>query len=283
MDLKNVGDGFITVSRLCAELVMSRQNYYKKKQRRKTSKINEGFITELVKRERLLQPMLGGRKLFHRLHEELVSENIGMGRDRFFGVLRKNGLLIRRKRNRARTTNSNHSFRTYGNLFKDWIPMSIGEAWVSDITYIRTKEGFIYLSLITDAFSRKVIGYDSGDSLEATGCIKSLKRALRQLSREKSPIHHSDRGSQYCCKEYINLLKRNRIRISMTEENHCYENAMAERINGILKHEYGLKQEFKTKTQAVAAIKQGIKLYNEFRPHYKLDMKTPAEVHKLAA
>jgi len=284
LDLKNVGYGFITVSRLCAELVMSRQNYYKEKQRCKTRKINEQFIRELVKRERLLQPMLGGRKLLHRLHEELVTENIGIGRDRFFGVLRKHGLLIRRKRNRVRTTNSNHYFRTYKNLFKEWIPKSIGEAWVSDITYIRTEEGFIYLSLVTDAFSRKIIGYDSGDSLEATGCIKALKRALRQLPRAKNPIPHSDRGSQYCCKEYIKLLKKRKgIRISMTEENHCYENAMAERINGILKHEYGLKQQFKTKTQAVFAIRQGIKLYNEFRPHYKLNMKTPAEVHELAA
>ena len=262
---------------------MSRQNYYKEKRERKTKMINEHYIIELVKRERLLQPMLGGRKLLCRINEELVSENISIGRDRFFAVLRKHGLLIKKKRNKSRTTDSNHSFRVYGNLFKTCSPKSPGEAWVSDITYIRTEEGFIYLSLITDAFSRKIIGHDSGDSLEVTGCIKTLKRALRQLPRHQKPIHHSDRGSQYCCKDYIELLKHHSIQVSMTEENHCYENAMAERVNGILKHEYGLKQKFKTKAQAVAAIRQGIKLYNEYRPHYKLKMKTPSEVHELAA
>ena len=262
---------------------MSRQNYYKKKEEGKTKMINEQYVIELVKRERLLQPMLGGRKLLSRIQRELLSEDIHIGRDCFFGILRKHGLLIRRRRNQSRTTYSNHSFRTYGNLFKECFPQGPGQAWVSDITYIRTEEGFIYLSLITDAFSRKIIGYDSGDNLEVTGCMKALKQALRQLPCHQNPIHHSDRGSQYCCKDYIGLLKRHCIQISMTEENHCYENAMAERLNGILKHEYGLKRKFKTKVQAIAAIRQGIKLYNELRPHYKLDMQTPAEVHELAA
>ena len=283
LDRRVAGDRFITVSGLCRQLGMSRQNYYKEKRKRKTKSINEKLILELIKQERHLQPMLGGRKLLNRLHKELTSETISMGRDRFFDLLRKHRLLIRKKPNNARTTNSDHGFRTYGNVFKDCIPKSPGDAWVSDITYIRTNEGFIYLSLITDAFSRKIIGYDSGDSLEATGCMKSLKQALGQLANEKNPIHHSDRGSQYCCKDYIQLLKERKIQISMTEANHCYENAMAERINGILKHEYGLKQEFKTKAQAKTAIKQSIQLYNEFRPHYKLDMRTPAEVHSLAA
>lgn len=283
MVLKETSDKFVTIARLCKELGMSRQNYYKEKRKRKTKEVNERFIVELVKQERCLQAMLGGRKLLKCLHEEFAAENIFIGRDRFFDVLRKHGLLIRKKRNKKRTTNSNHGFRVYRNVFKDCQPKCPGEAWVSDITYIRTEEGFIYLSLITDAFSRKIIGYEAGDNLEASGCIKALNKALGQLRSNQTPIHHSDRGSQYCCNDYIDLLKRRGIRISMTEENHCYENAMAERVNGILKHEYGLKQNFKTKAYAITAVKQGIKLYNERRPHYKLGLKTPSQVHALAA
>lgn len=273
----------ITVSQLCKELGMSRQNYYKDKKERQVKMVNESLIVELVKRERRLQEKLGGRKLITRLQAELIAENINIGRDRFFEVLRRHGLLISRKRNKARTTNSMHRFFVYENSFKDFTPVRPGQAWVSDITYIRTRDGFVYLSLITDAFSRKIIGYDAGDNLEVTGCIKALKRALRQLPKGDQPIHHSDRGSQYCCHDYTNLLKQQKIKISMTEENHCYENAMAERVNGILKHEYGMKETFRTKKQALAVIRQGIKLYNECRPHYMLNMKTPAVVHDLAA
>ncbi len=262
---------------------MSRQNYYKDKKERQKRIINESLIVELVKGERRLQTQLGGRKLLERLKATLIAEGVYIGRDCFFDVLRKHGLLISRKHNRARTTNSMHNFFKYKNTFKDLVLTGPGQGWVSDITYIRTKEGFIYLALITDAYSRKIIGFDAGDTLEATGCIKALKKAIRQLPKVLFPVHHSDRGSQYCCHDYIDLLKEHNIQISMTEENHCYENAMAERINGILKHEYGLKEDFKTKKQAIAAIKQGIKLYNEYRPHYKLNMKTPAEVHRLAA
>jgi transposase InsO family protein len=262
---------------------MSRQNYYKAKKERQINLVNESLMVELVKRERRLQEKLGGRQLIARLESELVCEGIRIGRDRFFDVLRRHDLLIPRKRNRSRTTNSNHRFFVYENLFKDFRPQGPGQAWVSDITYIRTREGFLYLSLITDAFSRKIVGYDAGDSLEATGCIKTLRKALGQLRKGDRPIHHSDRGSQYCCHDYIQLLKQNKIKISMTVENHCYENAMAERVNGILKHEYGMKETFRTKQQALIAIKQGIKLYNEFRPHYMLKMKTPMEVHALAA
>ncbi len=283
LKMKDQNSQTITVSGLCMELGMSRQNYYKTKRRRQIRQVNESFIVHQVKTERLLQPMLGGRKVLDRIQGSLAAEGIEIGRDRFFDVLRRQNLLIIRKRNRTRTTNSMHRFPVYKNLFKDFIADGTGQAWVSDITYIRTQEGFLYLSLITDAFSRKIIGYDAGDSLEATGCIKSLKKALRQLSKGDRPIHHSDRGSQYCCHDYIKLLKQKKIKISMTEENHCYENAMAERVNGILKHEYGLKETFKTKKQAVIAIRQGIRLYNEFRPHYMLKMKTPMEVHALAA
>jgi len=262
---------------------MSRQNYYKEKKARLKKEIDESLIIERVKEERLLQPELGGRKLLVRLQDDFSEAGITLGRDRFFDVLRSHNLLIKKKRKKAQTTNSKHSFQVYKNVFKDLLLSGPNQAWVSDITYIRTEAGFLYLSLITDAFSRKIVGYDAGDSLEATGCMRSVKKAIAQLPEGAKPVHHSDRGSQYCCHDYINLLNHHQIWISMTEINHCYENAMAERVNGILKHEYGLKATFKTKKQAAAAITQAINFYNEIRPHYKLSMKSPDQVHRLAA
>jgi transposase InsO family protein len=281
--LKESKDSFVNILRLCQEFKMSRQNYYKEKKVRQKKLVNESLIVELVKKERLLQSELGGRKLIVRTQDELVDNDVDIGRDRFFDVLRKNSFLIAKKRNKSRTTDSRHGFYMYKNLLKDVTLSGPGQAWVSDITYIRTADNFVYLSLITDAYSRKIIGYDCGDTLEATGCMRALKKAMSQLPAGFRPIHHSDRGSQYCCHDYINLLKGRKIQVSMTEENHCYENAMAERVNGILKHEYGLKNTFRTKKQAISAIRQAIMLYNEFRPHYMLKMKTPSEVHKLAA
>jgi putative transposase len=150
---------------------------------------------------------------------------------------------------------------------------------VSDITYIHSEEGYMYLALVTDTYSRKIVGYDMSDSLEAEGCIRALKMAQKQLPKGKKAIHHSDRGIQYCCKAYIKQLKKKKQRISMTQNGNCYDNAMAERMNGILKTEYMLGLKFKTKPQAKMACVQAIKLYNEERPHYALGMETPNVVH----
>ena len=157
------------------------------------------------------------------------------------------------------------------------------QVWVSDITYIRTLNGFCYLALITDVYSRKIVGYDLSDSLELDGCVRALNKALYKKKNIKGLIHHSDRGIQYCSNVYTKLLKKKKIKISMTEENHCYENAIAERINGILKDEFYLDQTFTNTAHAKRAAKNAINLYNQVRLHLSLDFKTPNMVYKLTA
>jgi transposase InsO family protein len=154
---------------------------------------------------------------------------------------------------------------------------------VSDVTYVRTENAFIYLSVIMDLYSRKIVGYHSGDNLEASGCIRALEMALRGLGEGSKPIHHSDRGCQYCCHEYVDILSSLDFVISMTEENHCYENAHVERLHGILKQEYGLGCSFKTKEQARKAIDNAVWVYNTLRPHGSLGNRVPEEVHGKAA
>jgi transposase InsO family protein len=154
------------------------------------------------------------------------------------------------------------------------------QVWVSDLTYIPTREGFLYLSLVMDAYSRKIIGHEVSDTLETTGCLKSLNMALSQLPARHKTIHHSDRGFQYCSHAYIEKLRNRNLRISMTEENHCYENAQAERVNGVLKTEYGLGSKFLNKALAKLACRQAIYLYNTDRPHLALNMETPEKVHQ---
>lgn len=262
---------------MCDEAGITRQGYYKKKKRRNKKAVNEQLILETVKSIRNVHPRLGGKKLHHMLKNSYKVKE-GIGRDRLFDLLRDNGMLIKRNK-KVKTTESKHSFRVYKNLVKDRCLSRKNEAWASDITYIKTQEGFLYLSLITDMYTRNIVGHHAGSNLEATGCIKALKKALKQKPADMKTIHHSDRGKQYCCGDYKKLLWRNGARISMTEENHCYENAMAERINGILKHEYGLAETLPNKKIAKKAIKQAIYLYNNKRPHMSLGMRTPASVH----
>ena len=206
-----------------------------------------------------------------------------MGRDRFFKLLREHNLLIQRKRGRKKTTDSRHSFRVYRNHYKDLEVTAAHQAWLADLTYIRTQEGFLYLSQISDAGTHKIIGYEASDRLEAEGCLASLEQALGQLPEGRQPLHHSDRGIQYCCSDYIGKLQTRGLSISMTEENHFYENAQAERLNGILKQECGLGACFRTKAEARQAVDQAVWLYNNFRPHMSLGYRTPSEVHAEAA
>lgn len=261
---------------------MSRQNYYKQRTQRQRQSVDEGLVLSLVRRERAVQPRLGTRKLLHILKAEMHSAGVYIGRDRLFGVLGQHGLLIKRKRRYCRTTNSRHGFEVYGNVLKDTVLTGSHQALVSDITYIRTDTGFMYLSLVMDAYSRAIVGYYCSDSLEAEGALRSLPMALRKLPSGCHAIHHSDRGSQYCCGVYIATLKRRGLRISMTEENHCYENSQAERLNGILKQEYGLGESFRTKADARVAVREAVKLYNNRRPHQSLGYKCPMEVHQAA-
>jgi len=261
---------------------MSRQNYYKQQHQRQRQQVDEAFILALVRRERAVQPRLGARKLLHILQGEFDLAGVSIGRDRFFSLLSRKDLLIKRRARQCRTTDSRHRFRVYGNLLKDVSLSGPSQAVVSDITYIRTDEGFMYLSLVMDAYSRAILGYDCSDSLEAEGVLRSLSMALRRLGQCSGAIHHSDRGSQYCSAAYVGKLKRRGFRISMTEANHCYENSQAERLNGILKEEYGLGGRFLRKSDALSAVHEAVSLYNYRRPHQALGYRCPMEVHLAA-
>lgn len=272
-----------SVAELCRRVAMSRQNYYAARRLRQRHRVDEDMILELVKRERKFQPRLGGRKLLHLLQTDLKEGGVDIGRDRFFEVLAENDLLVVPKPGKPHTTNSRHSLPIFPNLLAGKVLNAPNEAWVSDLTYIRTDEGVLYASLITDAFSRKIVGYHMGDNLEAEGCLRALEQALSELPEGQTPIHHSDRGCQYCCHEYVERLQERGLAISMTEIMHCYENALAERVNGILKQEYEMDQTFRTKAQARKAFEQAVYLYNHRRPHLKLNYRFPAEVHAEAA
>jgi putative transposase len=272
----------VTVESLCGAVGMSRQNYYKDKKSRSRRRVDEEAVLALVRRERALQPRLGVRKLHTWLSAEWASMGVVIGRDRLFEMLGRHGLLVHRKRRRPRTTDSRHGFRVYANLLMDLVLKGPHEAWVSDITYLRTDEGWLYLSLISDAYSRQIVGYEVSESLAATGSLRALKMAIAQLPPGARPLHHSDRGVQYCCRDYITRLETMGIAISMTEVNHCYENAQAERLNGILKDEYGLGDGFRTRAQAIRAVDEAVGLFNTRRPHTSLGYQTPSAVHKAA-
>jgi putative transposase len=206
-----------------------------------------------------------------------------VGRDSLNKILREHKMLTLRKKYSMKTTNSHHRFYKYNNIIKAVEITRPNQVWASDITYIRTVKGFCYLVLITDMYSRKIVGYDLSDSLELKGCVRALKKAIYQAKSIEGLIHNSDRGIQYCSNVYIQILKRKKIDISMTEENHCYENAMAEGVNGILKDEFYLDQTFANVVHAKAVAKNAINLYNEVRLHLSLDFKTPNMVYKLSA
>lgn len=273
----------LSVRALCERVGMSRQNYYAARRYRQRREVDEALIVDLVHRERKLQPRMGGRKLLYVLRADLEEAGVNVGRDRFFEVLAANDLLVPHKPGVPHTTNSRHALPVFQNLVagKTWDRPN--QAWVSDLTYIRTGEGFLYAALITDAYSRKIVGFHIGDSLEAEGCVLALNAALRELPAGKYPIHHSDRGCQYCCGEYVARLRTRGLPISMTQVLHCYENALAERVNGILKQEYEMDQTFRTKAQAKKAFEQAIWFYNYRRPHTRLNFRFPADVHAEAA
>jgi transposase InsO family protein len=271
------------IATFCKKVGMTRQNYYKSRATRQRKSVDDRFIKELVQAERSIQPRLGGRKLYKILGPRLKEENIRLGRDRFYNVLKDKGLLLDKLPRSPRTTNSYHTLPVFSNLIKDMSLTKPNQVWASDITYLRTQEKFMYLSLITDMYSRKIVGYHLSDNMEAEQALNSLKMALKSKPNDAKPIHHSDRGSQYCSHLYIQELKNHGMSTSMTEDNHCAENALAERVNGILKQEYGLRCEFRNPMQAHQTVKQAVMLYNTMRPHYSLKLNTPEQVHRMAA
>ena len=229
----------------------------------------------LEKRKR--QPKIGGRKLYKLLRDKFKALGFKLGRDGFFNILRDNGLLVERKKKYVKTTNSIHRFRVYTNLIKEIKIIMINQVIVTDITYIETEEGYLYLALITEMYSRMIIGYDVSESLSIEGSMRALRQAIRKIKQTKGMIHHSDRGIQYCSNDYTRLLKRRGIKISMAEKGNPYENAVAERVNGILKIEFLLEQKFKTKEEAKIFVIESIKIYNEERPHMSIGYEIPAE------
>jgi transposase InsO family protein len=195
---------------------MTRQNYYKQRRVRQRRQVDEALVVELVCRERAIQPCLGGRKLLRLIEDDLGKAEVSIGRDRFFELRRDHDLLIKRRVRSVRTTQSRHGFRVYGNLLKGLSLTAPHQALLSDITYLRTLEGFLYLCLISDAYSRSIVGYDCSDTLEAEGALRALKQALSQLPAGRETIHHSDRGRQYGCGAYVEMLTQAGVRISMT-------------------------------------------------------------------
>lgn len=257
----------------------SRAAYYKQLHEHAHKQIQGPIVRELVMKQRKDMPRLGGRKIYNEISMTLQEHQLKMGRDKLFAWLKANDLLVRPKRQYARTTNSSHRFRVHENHLKEEKIAQPDQAWVCDITYLRLTEGFCYLALITDVCSRKIIGFHVNDTLELKGCIKAFEMACANRNPLQKTIHHSDRGIQYCSNAYVNLLRQKNIVISMAEAGNCYENAIAERVNGILKDEFNLDATFKSIEQARLASVQAIRIYNDKRPHLTLGMKKPTEVY----
>lgn len=268
---------------ICRCFDLKRDAYYRYKRREDRRLEVERQVVRIVKQRRKSLPREGVRKLMRSLNNEFETAHLKVGRDTLFNILRKHNMLTLRKKYCTKTTNSMHRFYKYKNIIKELKVSRANQVWVSDITYIRTVKGFCYLALITDMHSRKIVGYDISNSLELKGCVRALNKAIYQVKDIKGLIHHSDRGFQYCSTTYTQILQKNKIQISMTEDNHCYENALAERVNGILQDEFYLDQTFTDLAHAKRAAKNAIKLYNEIRLHLSLDYQTPNAVHQNAA
>jgi transposase InsO family protein len=258
---------------------LDRQVYYRSIKRYKNSQSKASKVIKLVEDIRIKMPKLGGRKLYFLLKEPLRSFKIG--RDKFFDILRANHLLIIPKRSYYITTNSHHRFRKHKNLILNYCINKPNQVWVADITYIGSRKQPSYLSLITDAYSKKIVGYHVADNLNTESSLVALRKALKNNNIEKEPlIHHSDRGLQYCSNEYQRILKKYQLKCSMTQNSDPYENAIAERVNGILKQEFDIdKYDIQTALRR-KIVNEAIGIYNELRPHFSNHYLTPNQMHK---
>jgi transposase InsO family protein len=266
---------------LCSWFGVSRQAYYQNKHRVYKDALEYDIILVEIRHIRKLHPKLGGRKLYLKMNKFLESHQIKMGRDAFFSLLGSHNLLIRARRRYHVTTNSNHWMRKYPYLIKEIEALRPNHIWVSDITYWKVGKQNFYISFITDAYSRKIVGYQVACTMEAVESVAALKMAIASIDGEIVDLyHHSDRGSQYCSSKYVALLKKKGVKISMTENGDPLENAIAERLNGIIKGEYLFDSEIKTLQDAKKVLKGVVNLYNEDRPHSSISNLFPSQVHE---
>ena len=267
------------MQRSCRLLGYSRQALYKKRQQEEKKFIEAEIILQQVHQVRSKHKRMGVKKLYLKLEPFFKTHQIKLGRDALFDLLREFGMLVKPLKRSHYTTDSYHRFYKYPSLIKDWAPSTPNQLWVSDITYIEVKDGFRYLSVITDVFSHKIVGWHLTKSPTAKASMQALKMAIKNNKSIKQLIHHSDRGAQYCSQEYVSLLKSKGIRISMTERGDPYENAMAERINGIIKNEY-LEKRYSNDGQLWLDVSKTVRLYNTDRLHMSIGMKTPEYIHQ---
>lgn len=265
---------------ICSALGYTRQNYYKQYKDSELKRLYEERIISLVLRERKLLPRLGTRKIYHRIKASLLAHGLKIGRDKLFALMQRYDFLLKPRRRYVQTTFSRHWMRKYPNLVKHQQITRPEQVWVSDITYIKTEEGNSYLTMITDAYTRRIMGYKMSKTMEASASREALQMAINNRSYKGTLIHHSDRGLQYCSKEYVELAESHGISMSMTEQSDPYENALAERMNRTIKEEFGLNEIIKDHKQARLIMEQAVLLYNTQRPHLALDYNTPEQVHK---
>lgn len=274
---------YYSIDNLCAVFGYTRQAWYNHFRNEQIAFLEAEIVLQEIQRIRADLPLTGCVKMHKELNKGfLQGHGITMGRDAVFDFVRSHGMLITTKKKWVRTTDSYHRFKVHADLVQRRAAIRAEEIWVSDITYLRTSMGFVYLSLITDAYSRKIVGYHLAPDLKAIGCIKALKRAIKlRIYPLRTLIHHSDRGTQYCCDDYVSLLKDSGILTSMTQSGSPYDNAIAERINGILKMEFDLEKTFKNIADAKAHTDMAIRKYNNLRMHASCDFQTPFITHIL--
>jgi len=274
----------IGLARLCGWFGITRQAYYQNEWNGIDSSIEEDFVLKEVLNIRKHHQRMGTRKLYEKLQLFMLGHKIKMGRDALFDLLSSNHLLVKKRKRRIQTTQSSHWLRKYPNLIKEFMPSSPNQLWVSDITYWKINGIYVYISFITDAHSHKIVGYHLAETLEAVESIQALKMALSGLKKDTVKqyqlIHHSDRGIQYCSHEYVKLLQDYEIKISMTENGDPLENAIAERVNGIIKEEYLYNHEISNIKEAKKILDITVKLYNEDRPHMSIGNLYPATIHE---
>ena len=269
------------MGKLCSYFGISRSGYYKSLKERQKEEQEGLLIEQLIQSTRKRLPRIGGKKVYKLLTPDLEQNEVSIGRDRFLKIYKKSGFQLVRRKSFIRTTMSYHRFYKHSNKIRELSLNRSHQVYVSDITYLRTRQGFVYLFLITDAYSRKIVGWHLSKNLSMEGPLMSLRMALGQCPNPAQLIHHSDRGIHYCNKEYTSLLEKYQTQISMTEENHCYENALAERVNGILKDEFLLGETLPDYATAFKSVKEAIHYYNSYRPHWSLNLLTPQAVHAL--